>query len=237
MLWGGGSQREGCVGSSFPHPAPLQLLPEPHHVNPEAQGCQGGSWAQCDAAVGGGTSGTLSTPCAFPVVTVPASFPAWTLAGCCPLETWLGPHVLISPPGSGDRSWQSWMPPAWCQCAKVGEFVRGCPCICGCKSTCVHAGTCTCPCTQCPSVCMHEHLHACAHTCVAVSPSKHTPRGTTVHTPRNTSAHTGLWQGHTRSAGAHRSPSCWLAGSRDHGTLGEGWGMHHSPAFNWLSGK
>lgn len=37
--------------------------------------------------------------------------------------------------------------------------------------------------------------------------------------------------------GAAGSPWRWLAGGRAGGSLQEGWGMRHSPAFNWLSGK
>lgn len=92
-----------------------------------------------------------------------------------------------------------------------------------CELTRVHART-------------FARVRACAHTRVAMSP-QHTPRGTTTHTLRNTGPHAGLWQGDTRSARARGSLLCWLAGSRDRGGLGEGRGMHHSPAFNWLSSK
>lgn len=102
------------------------------------------------------------------------------------LLTWLGPRVLMSPPGSGDRSWQS-------SCCLRGAGVQTWGCLCTDALAHVDGGTrvttwvCAHACA-CAAVCAHIGVlaHLLRYVCTRVhrcplSTHHGTCRGTRVH--------------------------------------------------------
>lgn len=171
----------------------LLLLPEPPHV--KGEGDQGGSpLAQC-ATVCQGNRGDPKRILCLPYGTSSSSPPPVVLSlGPSRLLTWLGPRVLMSPPGSGDRSWQS-------SCCLRGAGVQTWGCLCTDALAHVDGGA-------------RVTTWACAHACARAAVCAHV--GVLAHLLRYvcTRVH--------RCPLSTRAPPCTCRGTRMHIQQGHG---------------